>query len=193
VSTPILHVLAGSNGAGKSTFAEKVLVPRTHLPFVNADVIAARTWPGDRDEQARRALEVSQLAARERDRLIARGASFVTETVFSHPSKVELVTRAHDAGYGVWLHVILVPEDLTVARVADRVAAGGHLVPEERIRARYSRLWALVARARDLADRAVVYDNSSLDAPFRKVAVYEYGQPVGEPRWPGWAPVELMR
>ena len=193
MSTPVLYLLAGSNGAGKSTLAELILIPRTHLPFVNADVLAERLWPGDRDEQSRRAMQVSELAAQERERLLASGASFITETVFSHPSKLELLRTAQQAGYTVSLHIVMVPEDLAVERVADRVAAGGHSVPESKIRGRYGRLWELVAQARGIADRADFYDNSSLDRPLRRVAVFEYGQPVGEPDWPIWTPKPLTR
>jgi predicted ABC-type ATPase len=117
LSTPVLHLLAGSNGAGKSTLAELVLIPG--------------------------------------------------------------------------LHVVMIPEELAVARVVDRVAAGGHAVPEDKVRARYARLWELVARARAIADRADFYDTSSLDEPFRRVAVYEYGQPVGRASWPSWTPAAL--
>jgi predicted ABC-type ATPase len=191
MSTPVLHLLAGSNGAGKSTLAHEILVPRTHLPFVNADLIAEQLWPDDRAEQARRAVEVSRLAAEGRDRLIAQRVSFITETVFSHPSKLELLRDARLAGYTVSLHVVIVSEDLAVERVADRVAYGGHLVPEDKIRGRYTRLWSLVAQAREMTDRADFYDNSSLDAPYRRVAAYEYGQPVGRPSWPSWTPAAL--
>lgn len=191
MSTPVLHLLAGPNGAGKSTLAESILIPRTHLPFVNADLLAEQLWPGDRDEQSRRAAAVSQLAAGERDRLMAEKVSFITETVFSHPSKVDLLRRAQLFGYTVSLHIVMVPEDLAVERVADRVTFGGHTVPEDKIRGRYGRLWELVARARAMVDRADFYDNSSLDEPFRRVAVYEYGQPVGQPSWPAWTPAPL--
>jgi predicted ABC-type ATPase len=187
VSTPVLHLLAGSNGSGKSTFAE-LLVKRTHLPFVNADLIAAEMWPGDRDEQSRRAREVSILAAEERERLLDARRSFITETVFSHESKLTLVRQALDRGYVVQLYVVLVPENLAVERVADRAQVGGHLVPEEKIRGRFARLWGLVAQARDMVDRAEFFDNASLDQPFRRVAVYEYGQVVGTPDWPAWTP-----
>ncbi|QWF20354.1 zeta toxin family protein [Nocardioides sp. LMS-CY] len=191
MSTPVLHLLAGSNGAGKSTLAELVLIPRTHLPFVNADLIAEELWPGDREEQARRAPEVSQLASDERDRLLADRVSFITETVFSHPSKLDLLRSARECGYTVHLHIVMIPEDLAVERVADRVAHGGHTVPVDKIRGRYRRLWELVARARGLADRADFYDNASLDGPFRPVAAYEYGQPVGRADWPAWTPAPL--
>lgn len=102
---------------------------------------------------------------------MAQQVSFITETVFSHPSKLGLLRQAQLIGYTVSLHVVMVPED--------------------KIRGRYGRLWELIARARHMADRADFYDNSSLDEPFRRVATYEYGQPVGQRNWPGWAPGPL--
>lgn len=188
-SDPVLHLLAGSNGAGKSTFVARVLQPVTALPFVNADVIAADRWP---DAAAEHAYEASLLAAEQRARLMADRASFITETVFSHESKVDLVRTAVEAGYLVRLHVILVPVDVTVGRVDQRVRAGGHEVPEGKIRERYARLWALVARARDVARKAEFYDNSSARTPFRLVATYEDGLLVGEAHWPRWTPSALV-
>lgn len=189
MSSPVLHLLAGPNGSGKSTFVAEVLQPVTHLPFVNADVIAARLWP---DAQAEHAYDASRAAADERSRLMAARASFITETVFSHASKVDLVAQATALGYVVHVHVALVPESLPVARVAVRVAQGGHDVPEQKIRERYARLWPLVAAARDLADRATFYDNSRAASPFRVVATYERGRLVGEPSWPAWTPKALL-
>jgi predicted ABC-type ATPase len=192
LSTPVLHVLAGSNGAGKSTLAERILIPRTHLPFVNADLIAEQLWPGDRDGQSQGAAEVSRKAEAHRGRLLERRVSFIAETVFSHESKLDLLRDAQRLGYSVTLHVVMVPEELAVARVADRVRAGGHLVPEEKIRGRYARLWALIAQARGIADQAEFYDNSSLDRPLRRIARYEYGRQVGQPDWPDWTPAVLL-
>ncbi len=189
MSTPVLHLLAGPNGSGKSTFVTEVLQPVTHLPFVNADLIAAQLWP---DAQAEHAHEASRAAADERSRLMAARASFITETVFSHPSKVDLVAKATTLGYVVHLHVVLVPEGLPVARVAARVAQGGHDVPTEKIRERYARLWPLVAVARDLADRSTFYDNSRAASSFRVIATYERGRLVGEPAWPAWTPKVLL-
>ena len=180
-----MHVLAGPNGAGKSTFVREVLQPVTHLPFINADVIAAERWPG---REAESAYEASTAAAKVREDALSAHRSFITETVFSHSSKVELVKQAISAGYLVSLHVILVPEDVAVLRVEYRVAEGGHTVPESKVRERYRRLWDLVAQARDLSDRATFYDNSSARTPFRAVAKYERGRLVGQPEWPAWVP-----
>ena len=190
MTTPVLHVLAGPNGAGKSTFVARVLQPVTHLPFVNADEIAAERWPGAELEHA---YQASRAAADQRRRMLARGESFITETVFSHHSKVALVTQAVSLGYLVNLHVILVPADLAVQRVAERVRRGGHEVPVDKIRERYARLLKLVVDARALADRSVFYDNSRAGTPFAVVATYERGRLVGESHWPAWTPTVLTR
>jgi predicted ABC-type ATPase len=97
--------------------------------------------------------------------LIAAGEPFIAETVFSHPSKVDLLREAQEAGYTVVLHVVLVTEDLAVERVARRARAGGHDVREHKVRERYRRLWELVAQAAELADSTTFYDNSRLDGP----------------------------
>ena len=189
MSDPVLHLVAGPNGSGKSTFYDKVLYPVTGLPFVNADDIAAARWTDAADMHA---YEAAELAAQERARLIAQRDSFATETVFSHPSKLELIEVAVSAGYLVTLHVLLVPEDLAVARVENRVENGGHSVPEEKIRGRFGRLWSLVRRAIDLVEEAHVYDNSRL-APhaFRPIAHFRNGHLVGPTTWPTWTPAEL--
>lgn len=184
MSTPLLYVLAGPNGSGKSRFVHDVLGPATGLPFVNADEIAADRWPGDEEAHA---YDASLAAAAERDQAIADKRSFITETVFSHPSKVALVEQAKEAGYRVELHVMLLPEDVTVERVAYRVSEGGHTVPVEKIRERYHRLWELLVEARATVHRATFYDNSH-SKPFQPVAVYEDGKPVGTPTWPTWTP-----
>jgi predicted ABC-type ATPase len=189
VSTPVLHVLAGPNGAGKSTFVRELLQPVTRLPFVNADEIAAVRWPG---HEAEHAYEASSAAAAARTELLDARRSFITETVFSHPSKVDLVRRGVAAGYLVTLHVVMVPVEVTVQRVDYRVADGGHAVPEAKIRERYERLWPLVVEARGHADRTAFYDNSTAGSPFAAVATYERGRLVGAARWPRWVPEALL-
>jgi predicted ABC-type ATPase len=86
---------------------------------------------------------------------------------------------------------MLVPEELAVRRVAYRVQAGGHDVPEHKVRERYQRLWRLVAQAVLLADRAVVYDNSRLDGPVN-IAESFGGMPFGAATWPEWAPEPMV-
>lgn len=186
---PVLHIVAGPNGAGKTTFYDMVLQPATGLPLVNAGLIAAEHWPEDAPGHAYAA---AALAEQIRGKLIDQRLSFVAETVFSHPSKVELVRRASGAGFQTTLHVLIVPEDGAVARVADRVANDdGHDVPEDKIRDRYRRLWGHIAVAIAIVDTAYVYDNSSSARAFMRIATFVNGNLVGEAAWPSWAPAEL--
>lgn len=184
-----LDLVVGPNGAGKSTFVALTLAPL--LPgavFVNADEIAKNRWPG---ETAARAYDAARVAAQTRAKLIEQGRSFIAETVFSHQSKLDLVRSSHDHGYTVVLHAVLIPEELAVQRVRFRVAAGGHPVPEDKIRQRYHRLWPLVAEAIGIVDVATVYDNSRTAGP-RIVAQFAGGNQIGDLAWPSWAPVALI-
>lgn len=180
-----LDLVVGPNGAGKSTFIALTLAPL--LPgslVVNADEIARQRWPQD---PASHSYDAARIAADTRAKLIELGRSFVAETVFSHPSKLDLVRTARGAGFTVVLHVLLIPEDLAVERVRHRVQAGGHDVPEDKVRQRHRRLWVPVAEAIALSDLATVYDNSRLRGP-RIVARLSGGLTVGAPDWPTWAP-----
>lgn len=182
-------MVAGPNGSGKTTFVTEFLAPELPgYPYVNADDIAKARWPSDPGAHA---YEAARVAAETRAHLIAGGRSFIAETVFSHPSKLELIRSARQAGYHVVLHVMLVPEELAVRRVAYRVRSGGHDVPEPKIRERYRRLWPLVAQAVALADRAVVYDNSRVAGP-AKVAEFYGGLAIGAAPWPEWTPEPLI-
>lgn len=183
-----LDLVVGPNGAGKSTFVEFVLADaRPGVPFVNADVIAGERWPED---PLSHAYEAAQAAATARDALLARGESFIAETVASHESKIDLVRRAREAGYFVHLVVVAVPEQYSVERVMTRVAAGGHDVPDEKIRSRWRRLWANVVAMIELADSAEVFDNTG-PGPVT-IATFVDGDIVGSPRWPDWIPDVLV-
>lgn len=183
-----LDLVVGPNGAGKSTLVRLAIEPTIpHALFVNADAIAREWWP---DAPERHSYEAAEIAARTREMLVSQGRSFIAETVFSHPSKLDLLRAARAAGYTVFLHVVLVDVETSVARVAARVAAGGHDVPEDKIRSRHQRLAALVAEAIRLSDEAFVYDNTHIAGP-RRIAWFAGGDPIGPINWPGWAPVEL--
>jgi predicted ABC-type ATPase len=184
-----LDLVVGPNGAGKSTFVRLTLAPALppRTSFVNADLIAQQRWPDDPEVHS---YEAARIAGATREALIARREPFIAETVFSHPSKLDLLRQAAAAGYYTAVHVMLVPEALAVARVTARVVAGGHAVPEDKVRQRFRRLWPLVADAIVLADTATVYDNSHRRGP-GAVADFSHGFVVGEPLWPDWAPEAL--
>lgn len=173
--TPELWLLAGANGSGKSTFY-RFRLKRLGLPFINADDIAQGYDQPLTDELS---WQAAQEAATLRDTMIREQRSFCTETVFSHPSKLELLREAKRAGYLVTLiYCHLDMPELNVARVRHRVSRGGHPVPEDRIRSRYERTYALMADALKIVDRAWLFDNSDFDHPYRTAARIERGTAV---------------
>ena len=183
-----LDLVAGCNGAGKSTFVAFTLAPLLPAsPLVNADEIATQRWPAD---PAIHSYEAAEIAAKTRAHLLTLGKSFIAATVFCQASKLELIDQARTHDYTVVLHVLMIPEELAVQRVRCRVQAGGHDVPEDKIRQRYQRIWGLVAQAFPRFDHASVYDNSSSTGP-RIVAQFTDGHLVGEATWPAWTPTEL--
>ncbi len=121
--------------------------------------------PQDRSEQARGWVDARRAA------LLRSGQSFVSETVFSHASKLALIQEAQANGFFVMLLVVALdqPERL-LERVHQRVSEGGHPVPAERILARYPRTLANLNQAVRLADAAVLYDAQDI-APGTHTAV----------------------
>ena len=162
---PVFYWLAGPNGAGKSTLYKALVlagtVPGT-AEFVNADLYEAEhlqhiVSPQARSEQARLWADARRAA------LLNAGQSFVSETVFSHASKLALIQEAQMKGFFVMLVVVALdqPERL-LARVAQRVAEGGHPVPAERILTRFPRTLANLTQGVRLADAAVLYDSQDV-------------------------------
>jgi predicted ABC-type ATPase len=185
-----LWLLVGANGSGKSTFHRLFLEPRG-VALVNADLIARSLRPRDPSAVAREAAAEALLLA---DHLIASGVPFGFETVFSHPSKLDLMARAKAHGYRVILVVVHLDDiDLNVARVSQRVAEGGHGVPEDKVRSRAPLVLANVARALPLADVAIFLDNSSADDPCRVVCRLVDGAPAGDADPPAWLADILRR
>jgi len=174
---PTMFILAGANGSGKSSLYETKIKPGISAPFINADIIQ-RDELKNPDPTA--SYEAAQIAAQRRKQYLAEKKSFVTETVFSHESKLKLVTDAQEAGFKVALyHVGLRSADLNVTRVGNRVKAGGHDVPEDKIRARRERGEKLIAEAVKLADHAFVYDNSKYGKQPTLGIEFERGNIVG--------------
>ncbi len=171
---PLLWALVGPNGAGKSTYYEHRVRPHLAAELVNADLIAARRWPG---HELARGYDAARLAEERRRELLAARRSFVMETVCSHPSKLDLLREAKEAGYEVWVSfVCLESADLAVARVAERVRRGGHDVPSAKVRERFVRLAPLAVSAIELADRGFVLDNGDPRRPLRDVLLFERGR-----------------
>jgi predicted ABC-type ATPase len=158
----VFYLLAGPNGAGKSSLYRAAvkdgLIP-ADAEFVNADLYERDHLQHIADLQ-QRSEAARDWADSRRAALIAIGGSFVSETVFSHPSKIALIEEAQAAGYVVILLVVCMdqPERLLL-RVRQRVSEGGHSVPDQRILDRYPRTLANLRQAVRVANMAMLYDN----------------------------------
>ena len=156
-----LYIIAGCNGAGKTT-ASKTILPKSLLvkEFVNADEIAKGLSPFNPEGVA---IEAGRLMLKRIDELLNAGESFSIETTLATKSYINLVRRAQREGYMVhvlffWLNSV----ELAKRRVADRVASGGHNIPLSVIERRYQAgLRNLFQIFMDEVDVWVIYDNSN--------------------------------
>ena len=147
---PIVLAFAGPNGSGKTTVTRGL---PTFGTYTNADDIKAEHDLTD--------LEAAQQAELLRNALLDKRADFSFETVLSTERNLLLLEKAKALGYEVQcIYVLTCDENINVARVKARHVAGGHDVPEEKIRIRYHRALALVPRLLNVCDKILIYDNS---------------------------------
>jgi predicted ABC-type ATPase len=105
-------------------------------------------------------------------RLIDEGEKCSLETVFSHPSKLEMMQRASENGYKVYLYFVATESpEINIERVGSRVRSGGHDVPSDRIVARYYRSLGIIYEAAQAAYQCYFFDNS--ESEHRLVAHFE--------------------
>ena len=153
-------IVAGPNGAGKTTFAREYLLKEAHCPdFVNVDLIAAGLSPFD---PSRAAIRAGRIMLAEIQRRIRKGESFAFETTLSGHICARLIPEWRNSDYQVRLIFLSLQDpDIAVARVAARVAQGGHHVASAVVRRRFdSGLRNLQGVYMKLVDKWEWYDNS---------------------------------
>jgi predicted ABC-type ATPase len=153
-------IIAGPNGAGKTTFAREFLPNEAHCPtFINADLIAAGISPFAAESVAVRA---GRLMLTEIENQVQNRKSFAFETTLSGRAYLHKIREWQIMGYHVKLVYLSLPSaDLAVARVAARVAQGGHNIPEDVIRRRFSQgLHNFNKLYQSIVDAWILYDNS---------------------------------
>jgi len=183
--SPDLVALAGPNGAGKSTVGPALLRDSLGISiFVNADVIA-QGLSGLEPEGA--AFEAGRIMLERLDGLARRRVSFAFETTWSGRAYARRISAMLEEGYR--FHVVflwLESADLAVARVEERIRAGGHAVPSDVVRRRYrAGIDNFLQIYRPLATSWRLYDNSSGPSPRLVVAGGETGrlEVLDEPTW----------
>jgi len=147
---PVVLAFAGPNGSGKTTVTRSLSAFGT---YINADDMQKEYGLTD--------LEAAQQAESLRNSLLDKNADFSFESVLSTERNLLLLEKAKAHGYEVQcIYVLTCDENINVARVRARHAAGGHDVPEDKVRARYHRALALLPRLIGVCDKMLIYDNS---------------------------------
>ena len=180
---PNLLVVAGPNGCGKSTLTR--MSGFRGLDIIDPDAIARSIASGEPLQAGREALR------RRRDALAA-GRSHLVETTLAGSGILRHMTAARREGYRIVLHYVSVASpDRALDRIRNRVALGGHDIPESDARRRFVRSHANLPAAMARADLTVLYDNTDPDRPHREVAILGDGTRWTAAAVPGWATAAL--
>ncbi|MDE6395964.1 MAG: zeta toxin family protein [Muribaculaceae bacterium] len=163
--TPKLYIIAGCNGAGKTTASMTILPDVMECKeFVNADEIAKGLSPLNPESQA---IEAGKLMLKRIDELLSKRVSFAIETTLATRGYQKLVQRSKELGYTVILLFFwLQSPEMAEQRVAERVASGGHNIPKDVIHRRYwSGLRNLFEIFIPIVDSWALYDNVEFIEP----------------------------
>src|SRR5439155_10884961 len=133
---PAIYLIAGCNGAGKTTFAKEFLPNEVKcLRFLNADEIARGLSPLDPGAGA---VQAGRLLLRQIQESLRRRETFALESTLSGLTYVRLFRTAKRRGYALKLFYLWLPSpEIAIARVRERVRKGGHDVPATDIRRRF--------------------------------------------------------
>ena len=162
---PVLIVIAGPNGSGKTTITSKILRHEwlEGAVYVNPDQVAQDKYGDWNSPEA--VLQAAQYCEQQREACLKDGQSLIFETVLSSEGKVDFIRRAHEAGYFIRLFFVSTSHpSINSSRIAKRVMKGGHDVPITKIISRYQKSIVNCKRCAAMADRVYVYDNSIEDS-----------------------------
>jgi predicted ABC-type ATPase len=150
MSKPTILVFAGPNGSGKTTVTKQIPICGV---YINADDLKKEYNFSD--------MEAAQKAEIFRNKLLDRKADFTFETVLSTDRNLLLLQKAKNKGYQIQcIYVLTCNAEINIARVKGRVLEGGHDVPADKIRSRYTKALKLLPQLIDICDTILIFDNS---------------------------------
>jgi predicted ABC-type ATPase len=154
-------ILGGINGAGKTTASQRILRDAMRIPvFTNADAIARGLNAFDPESEA---VQAGRVMLTHMHAMVAARRSFAFETTLAARTYARWLRDMRNDGYGVHLFYFwLRSPEVAIGRVAERVRSGGHFVPDDTIRRRYSRsVQNFLELYRPVVTTWQVYDNSN--------------------------------
>lgn len=159
---PVLIVIAGPNGSGKTTVTEQILRHEwiEDAVYINPDIVAQERFGNWNSAEA---VKQSIVYCEElREKCLTERKSLIFETVLSREDKIEYILRAKEIGFFVRLFFVCTESPtINAMRIAKRVMQGGHDVPITKIISRYKLSVANCIDAAKIVDRCYLYDNSA--------------------------------
>ena len=186
MSRPALTVIAGANGAGKSTLTAGNPGTFAAIPLLDPDVFANTVRSsGTGISTIAAGKEVLRLAKEH----LKRRESFAVETTLSGKNYLQMMQYARGLERGfevVLIYIGTESVEINLARIAKRVRAGGHDVPEIDVRRRYLRSIQNLSVATGIVDRVLLFDNSN-DLGYQPVGLLSRGSHRWFEPLPVWA------
>jgi len=168
VNHPILTFIAGANGSGKTTLTRWNSEVFKEIPVLDPDAIAnmlQATTP------ALLPIAAARQALKSAGEHLANGESFAIETTLAGRNYLQMMLKARNRGFEIVLVYIGTESvEINLVRIRNRVLAGGHDVPAEDVRRRYSRSLTNLPIAIKRVDHTILFDNSTDDG-YRLIAI----------------------
>lgn len=161
IHRPVLIIIAGPNGSGKTTITSRILHHEwlENSVYINPDQVAQERYGDWNSTEAVR--QAAEFCTDWRERCLNDKQSMIFETVFSADDKLDFIRRAKQAGFFIRLFFVCTASPMiNAARIAGRVMKGGHDVPIAKIISRYQKSIINCKVATAIADRVYLYDNS---------------------------------
>lgn len=176
MARPLMFLVAGVNGAGKSTYTKTLLRKYPETAVIDPDKIA-KSMTGSFTNIESKAVEAGKLALKQVKLCIKANQSFIVESTISGRTYLRYLSLAKKAGFKTILVYVCIPSSsVSAQRVKQRVKQGGHHIPIEDIERRFPKSLENLSEHIKLCDLSYISNNTehyALIASYRKGKLHQ--------------------